>query len=165
MRRLFLNLLFLIFLGLSLTQARAQSTAIYGEVGGKGVFFSMNYDRRLMRTTQGLGLRVGLGYGVSVDPTYWTVPAGVYWLAGERGNFFEAGAGVTYVTITNVPAGDKTSFGNKDWYGDQKFVFGTLNIGYRHQPRNGHFNFRTGLTPMFGRTTMLVPYLSVGCNF
>jgi hypothetical protein len=165
MRRLFLSLFFLIFLGLSLTQASAQTTAFYGEAGGQGVFFSMNYDRRLMRTTQGLGLRIGVGYGVSVDPTYWTIPVGVYWLDGDRGNFFEAGAGATYVSLSNVPAGGKTTFGNTDWYGNQKFLFATLNIGYRRQPRTGHLNFRTGLTPMFGRAVMMIPYLSVGYNF
>lgn len=163
MRKLCLNLIFLAAIGLS--KADAQTTAFYGEVGGQGVFFSMNYDRRLMRTTQGLGLRAGVGYGVSVDPTYWTVPVGVYWLAGSEGNFFEAGAGATYVVLNNVAAGEETDFGNKKWYGNQKFLFGTLNVGYRHQPRVGHLNFRTGLTPMFGRVVMLIPYLSVGYNF
>ena len=163
MRKLYLNLLLLTVIGLS--EACAQTTAFYGEVGGQGVFFSMNYDRRIMLTTQGLGFRVGVGYGVSIDPTYWTIPVGVYWLAGSDGNFLEAGAGATYVSLSNVPAGERESFGNKDWYGNQKFLFGTLNVGYRHQPRVGHLNFRTGLTPMFGRVVMLIPYLSVGYNF
>lgn len=165
MRNFYLILIVLGLCGIPRSAVLAQMTAFYGEVGGQGVFFSMNYDRRLMRTTQGLGLRVGFGYDISVDPTYWTIPVGVYWLAGGEGNFFEAGAGATYVSLSNVPPGDKESFGNKDWYGDQKFLFGTLNVGYRHQSRNGHLNFRTGLTPMFGRVVMLIPYLSVGYDF
>lgn len=150
----------------ALTQrATAQKTAFYGEVGGQGIFFSMNCDRRITYTTSGFGIKAGVGYDVSIDPTYWSIPVGVYYMLGDEGNFFEMGAGATYVSITNVPAGTRVDFANKDWYGDQQFLFGALTIGYRHQPRVGHLNFRTGLTPMFGRTVMLIPYLSVGYNF
>src|ERR1700743_1771229 len=161
MRKFYLNLLLLTLLGLS-DRALAQKTAVYCEVGGQGIFFSMNYDRRITYTTSGFGVRVGLGYDVSFDPTYMSIPVGLYYMAGDGGNFFEAGVGATYVSITNVPPGGKVDFANKDWNGDQKFLFGTLNIGYRHQPKESHLNFRTGLTPMFGRTVMLIPYLSVG---
>jgi hypothetical protein len=164
MRKFYLNLLLLTLLGLS-DRALAQKTAIYGEVGGQGVFFSINYDRRITYTTSGFGFRVGLGYDVSFDPTYMSIPVGLYYMAGGGGNFFEMGAGATYVSITNVPPGQTADFANKNWVGDQKFLFGTLNIGYRHQPKESHLNFRTGLTPMFGRTVMLIPYLSVGYNF
>jgi hypothetical protein len=164
MRKFYLNLFLWTLLGFS-DKAIAQKTAFYGEAGGQGLFFSLNYDRRITYTTSGFGVRVGVGYEVSIDPTYWSIPIGFYWMVGNDGNFFEAGAGATYVSITNVPVGDKVDFANKNWYGDQQFLFGTLTVGYRHQPREGHLNFRTGLTPMFGRTVMLIPYLSVGYNF
>ena len=150
---------------LGASQAAAQKNAFYGEVGGQGVFFSLNYDRRITYTTSGFGVRAGFGYNVSFNPAFFSIPVGVYYMAGNEGNFFEAGAGATYVNITNVPPGGKVDFANKDWLGDQKFLFGTLTVGYRHQPRESHLNFRTGLTPMFGRTVMLIPYLSVGYNF
>lgn len=151
---------------LALTQrAIAQKTAFYGEVGGQGVFFSFNYDRRITYTTSGFGVKAGIGYDVSIDPTFWSIPVGAYYMVGDDGNFFEMGAGATYVRITNVPPGQKADFGNKTWDGDQRFLFGTLDLGYRHQPRVGHLNFRAGLTPMFGPMVMLLPYLSVGYNF
>ena len=166
MRNIHLNLILWMLFGLSgLSPAAAQKNAFYGEVGGQGIFFSLNYDRRITYTTSGFGFRVGVGYDVSIDPTYMSIPVGVYYMVGGEGNFFEAGAGATYVNITNVPPGQKVDFANKNWTGDQKFLFGTLNIGYRHQPKESHLNFRAGLTPMFGRTVMLIPYLSVGYNF
>jgi hypothetical protein len=163
MRKFYVNLILSMLLGFS--QAAAQKNAFYSEVGGQGVYFTLNYDRRITYTTSGFGFRVGLGYDVSFDPTSMSIPVGVYYMAGAEGNFFEVGAGATYVNITNVPPGQRVDFANKSWYGDQKFLFGTLTVGYRHQPRESHLNFRTGLTPMFGRTAMLIPYLSVGYNF
>jgi hypothetical protein len=42
---------------------RAQS--VFGELGGNGLLFSVNYDTRFSRSDKGLGMRAGLGFSVA----------------------------------------------------------------------------------------------------
>jgi hypothetical protein len=162
------NLIAIALLFLFLPRAGAQTylNAAYAEVGGQGILFSLNYDVRLNHTVAGPGLRVGLGYGVSTDPSYFSVPVGVNWLFGNyRGHYLELGAGMTYVSISNVAPGDSISFANKEWHGDQRLFLATTVIGYRYQPEVSHFHFRAGFSPQFGKAVWMIPYLSVGYAF
>jgi hypothetical protein len=140
--------------------------AIYTEVGGQGAFFSVNYDSRLTSRVDGLGFRVGVGYGVSSTPCYVSFPVGLNWLAGSGGNYFEFGAGATYINLTSVVPGSGVGFANKTWNSDQHFLCASTVIGYRRQPGDGHLSVRTGLAPLFGGgAVMLLPYLSLGWCF
>ena len=140
--------------------------AIYTEVGGQGILFSINYDSRLTSRVDGLGFRVGVGYGVSSTPCYVSFPVGLNYLLGHGGNYFELGAGATYINLTSVVPGSGVGFANKTWNSDQHFLCASTVIGYRRQPGDGHLSVRAGFAPLFGGgAAMLLPYLSLGYCF
>jgi hypothetical protein len=70
---------------------RAQS--VYGEIGGNGILFSVNYDVRFMKSQKGLGARVGIGYLADI----LTIRVGINYLVGRSPNLFEAGIGYLLV--------------------------------------------------------------------
>jgi hypothetical protein len=141
--------------------------AVYAEAGGAGLLFSMNYDARFTKSLDGLGFRVGLGYSFTNDPTFITFPVGVNYLLGRHGNYFEIGANATYVTITNRNNDYLFNLGGQDYDSrTTNLVFGTVNLGYRRQPVHGGFNFRGGITPIFGKgISSIFGYISLGYNF
>ena len=145
--------------------ARAQSArdstshfsrnAIYVEALGPGVFYSINYERRI---TQGISLRGGF--------TAWSglvgFPLMVNALLGQDGDYFEIGIGaVPCYTPTPLPSSFSYIKSGKG------FMYGTATLGYRHQPYNGGFLFRIDFTPIFARlnTFMLWGGMSVGYAF
>jgi hypothetical protein len=160
---------------ISLKKERLQGTvitdrppqAIYSEFGGSGLFLSMNYDTRLSKRVDGPGLRAGLGYSFSSAPSIISVPLVFNYLLGRNGNYFEMGAGGTYVNMIDNNGYHYISFANADFTPDRtNLFFGTLNFGYRRQPVRGGFNFRVGLSPVFGEGAAgLTGYLSLGYNF
>ncbi len=144
-------------------QLHAQTAAksIYFELGGPGLA-SFNYDMRLQKKEDGLGFRVGLG-GFKVDGTgALFIPLGLTYLLGkDQKNYFEFGAGVTIVSITDSYEDDYDSDGSFNT------TFGHAYFGYRLQPKNGGFLFRAGITPIFN-SDGFVPYyagISFGYKF
>lgn len=141
----------------SLTAQKATKAA-YVELGGAGVA-SLNYDMRLMKKNDGLGLRVGLG-GFSInDGSYKTtalfVPLELNYLFGKDDrHFFELGAGATIVSVKNRNNDPYFQDSNNDKFNS---TFGHLYFGYRVQPKDGGFLFRAGLTPIFGKG-YFIPY-------
>lgn len=121
--------------------AQKAAKSIYGELGGPGLA-SINYDTRFARREDGLGMRVGIGgFSFSNEESLVLLPMGLNYLVGkDTRNYFEAGAGVTYVRA-------------RDAFGDDPFngTFGHLNVGYRLQPRHGGFTFRAAINPLFGQ--------------
>lgn len=144
MKKLFLSLFSTVILCSSATWVAAQSVgysrpqqAAFVELGGNGLIVSFNYDTRLQNRPDGWGLRVGAGgLAAGNDFTFVSVPVQVNYLAGRNGNYFEVGAGITYSN-------------GRFWGIDDSRLFGTTTFGYRHQPVNGGFLFRAGLTPIF----------------
>lgn len=64
---------------------------IYVEVLGSSLFYSVNYEARLInKNSFGLSARIGL----TVFPNVTLVPIGISILKGKRINFFEAGAAI-----------------------------------------------------------------------
>jgi hypothetical protein len=122
---------------------RAQN--VFVEVGGAGLFFSANYDTRFSQQRDGLGGRLGLGWWHAVNTTFVTVPFQLNYLLGGKSHFFEAGAGATYMHLSN------TYFGNPIIGNDPKVVNSTVvtttTIGYRYQPFNGGLNLRVSFNP------------------
>ncbi|HTI06985.1 MAG TPA: hypothetical protein VL832_00475 [Puia sp.] len=141
--------------------------AIYAEIGGAGVVLSLNYDTRLTKKEGGLGVRGGIGYSCSSNPSFLTVPVGLNYLLGGKGHYLEMGAGVSYLHITNDHGYDYLAFANKAFYKDRTdLLFETLNIGYRRQSSTTGLNFRIGLAPIFGEGVHGVGgYLGIGYNF
>ena len=113
---------------------KTRQQAVYIELLGQSVAYSVKYDRNFFRGDGGLGMSIGLGYLPAVDiSNILSVPASINYLIGKNGNYFEIGAGITYIGKV-----DPGSFTNH--------VLGTLWVGARHQPVNKGFIFRAGLT-------------------
>lgn len=143
----------------SQTEVLPSRTAFYAELGGPGILFSANIDRRFKVSHLGWGWRAGVGFVTSNDATYnpttgqydWedrsvlTVPLQINYVFGKgvSPHTFEAGAGLTYV-------GQKLDIMN---YYDEKEsqLFGTFAFMYRRQPMDGGFMWRIGFTPLVAK--------------
>ena len=156
----------------SLPPKSTGQTSFYAELGGPGILFSANIDRRFGPTQLGIGGRVGLGF-VSVDfddydPNNYsyrqrsilTVPVQLNYVFGKENSVhtFEVGLGATFlgrkVAILDFPYEEPTQ------------IFGTASFMYRRQPKNGGFSWRGGITPLIARG-YIQPFagFSVGYNF
>ena len=152
-----IHLLILCFI--SLFSATAQDKAFYVELGGPGLA-SINYDMRLNAgKPDGFGFRAGVG-GFNIDKVgLLTIPVGVNYLLGNQTkNYFEFGAGATYINASEEWSNDEGNF---------KSTFGWLNFGYRYQPQDKGFMFRAAINPVFGKFGFLPYYggLAVGYKF
>lgn len=133
--------LLLVSLAFTVTYGQKAAKAAYVEIGGPGLA-SANFDMRFANTEDGAGFRLGVG-GFSVDGiSIITVPVGLNYLIGkDKRNYFEAGAGFTYVNLSTKNKGTSKSF---------KSSFGNVTLGYRFAPARGGFFFKAELTPVFG---------------
>ena len=132
--------------------------AVYGELYGRGIVFSFNYDTRFQKTLNGIGCSVGAGAFFVGDGGFVTVPVSLNYLAGNNGHYFETATGFTYASATFSGFGDGSSGGST--------VLGTLTFGYRSQPVKGGLNFRAGLNFLGGSGIFIpYPYISLGYNF
>ncbi len=118
----------------------AQKAAIsaYAELGGAGIA-SANFDMRLQKKEDGLGFKVGIGGLIANSnfdrTTITTIPIGLNYLLGkDNRNYFEMGAGVTFISLREQ-SNNYYGYGNSS---DSKFksTFGHLYFGYRLQPKD-----------------------------
>ena len=132
--------------------------SFFAEIGGAGIMFSANIDRRFKESNLGFGGRVGLGFVTAYqydsssygyyyeDPvSTFTVPVQLNYIFGKENSphTFEVGAGITYV-------GKKLEI--MDFYDDkQSQWFGTFSFMYRRQPKDGGFTWRIGFTPLYAK--------------
>lgn len=147
-------------------------TSFYAELGGPGILFSANIDRRFKPSTLGWGFRAGIGF-VTADEekivngnneynpaSVITVPIQVNYIFGkyDSPHTFEVGAGLTY-------AGRELDIMN--FYDDRKSkLFGSFSFMYRRQPANGGFSWRAGFTPLVANGYIQPSgAVSVGYNF
>ena len=146
------------FISLNALHAQTAAKSVYAEIGGPGLA-SVNFDTRFSKTEGGLGGRIGIG-GFKVDDVgLLTIPVGLNYLIGKDSkNYFEIGAGFTYIHLSN---------NDEDYNGDFDGSFGHLSFGYRLQPVNGGFTFRAAIVPIFNKDGF-VPYyagISFGYKF
>lgn len=142
--------------------------SFYAELGGPGILFSANIDRRFTKSHLGIGGRIGLGF-ITDDfgdmynytrKSILTLPVQVNYIFGKPSSVhsFEIGAGVTFT-------GKKIDLFS---YNDKKSqsVFGTTSFMYRRQPMDGGFSWRLGFTPIIAGSSV-EPFggVSVGYNF
>ena len=125
---------------------QSAAKAVYAEIGGPGLA-SANFDMRFQPREDGFGFRVGVG-GFAIDgANILTVPVGINYLIGkDQKNYFEIGAGFTYINAKDTYASDNFSSS-----------FGNLTLGYRLAPANGGFFFKAAITPVFG-SGFFIPY-------
>jgi len=133
--------------------------AVYAELGGPGIA-SFNFDTRFSNEVDGFGGKIGVGgFKIIDDVGAVLFPIALNYLFGKDDRrFFEIGAGATLVSI-----GDKK---DKD-EDDDPFnnTFGHLHFGYRLQPADGGFNFRAGITPVFGDGYFIPYYFSLSFGY
>jgi hypothetical protein len=144
--------------------------SFYAEIGGPGILFSANIDRRFTNSSLGWGGRLGLGFvsgyleenssGYYEDPSsVVTLPIQVNYIFGKAGtpHTFEVGAGVTFL-------GKKVEV--LDFYDKPTNLFGSASFMYRRQPVNGGFSWRIGFTPLIAKGYIQAfGGASVGYNF
>jgi hypothetical protein len=122
----------LIFILTSFSADAQRSKIAYLELGGNGIFYSLNYDTRFANINDGLGARVGVSYYGNDGIVF---PLLLNYVIGNQNHGLELGAGIY------------TYFHTKTNYNDAVFPSGV--IAYRYQPTEKHFSFRAGWMPIF----------------
>jgi hypothetical protein len=141
-------------------------TMFYAELGGPGILFSANIDRRFTKSALGFGGRIGLGFVTTDVPTtttpnpfgggfYYnyetrsipTIPIQLSYVFGKTNSVhsMEVGAGVTF-TGRKIDIFDNNYSTNS--VGSS--AFGTASFMYRKIPKDGGFTWRIGFTPVIG---------------
>lgn len=154
-----------------LQPGRTARNAIYLELAGPGVLYTLNYERFL---TEHLSLRAGFSIW-SVDSLdivaqwiknfkYRSFPVMVTWLIGKKASHLELGLGIQPTFLE----GDFDVFyfihANEKSKGSG--ILGLSTIGYRYQKEESGFIFRIGMSPVFS-TSGVNPAvgLSLGYGF
>ncbi len=136
--------------------AQKAAKAVYAEIGGPGLA-SANFDMRFKKEEGGFGFRVGFG-GFSIDNQgLLLIPLGVNYITSkDNKNYFEAGAGVSYIHA-----------GKDFFFNDEPFTstFGFLTIGYRLAPIKGGFFFKASIDPVFGKGFFYPYYGGIGFGY
>ena len=132
--------------------------AVYLELAGNGLLYSLNYDRLL---TRNIAARVGfMGLGAATDSVSGGVvaaPLMVSYLFGEGNSHFETGLGVMLAAGAIDEVGEMQDEGFSG-------AIGTATLGYRYQRPGGGFLFRIGVTPLFD-TSGIAPWLGVSFGY
>jgi hypothetical protein len=182
MKKLFVSFLALYSLSALAQESKLENTigqtSFYAELGGPGILFSANIDRRFSKSAIGWGGRAGLGFVTSYEDIYVPQPGGGYYTSGRQlsvvtlpvqvnyifgkpssPHTFEVGAGVTVL-------GRKIDLFDSYYDQERSSVFGTASFMYRRQPAGGGFSWRAGFTPLIG-SGYIQPSggISVGYNF
>src|SRR5262245_3177980 len=160
------------------TEGREAKNAIYLDLAGPGLIYSLNYDREIIPD---LSARIGISYlsfGASASDgtgtttasasfSYWAVPITASYLGiGSQDNCLELGGGPIIMNFSGsgiVESDDADVSAG----GSVTTVALTGMAGYRHQPADGGFLFRVGVSPMMVLGANFVPwgYLSLGAAF
>jgi hypothetical protein len=146
---------------------RTAHNALYFEILGAGLFYSLNYDRRI----GDLALRGGVMYlsvssstgeGGSASASWLGVPLSVTYVGiGSAKHSFEIGAGLTIHSF----GGSASSLGVES-NGSSVKVLGHGILGYRLQPLKTGFFLRAGLSPIIGSGVFLPwPHVGLGATF
>ena len=129
---LFLLLSSAIVFGQSSKSRPNNSDAIYVELGGNGLFYSINYEK----TKRHFGLRFGYGVaglylGSSRD--IFIIPCELIYVSGKHKSKLETGIGFTFVNRNDKPLNE---------------YYGAVRIGYRFQGTND-FLFKIGFITLY----------------
>jgi hypothetical protein len=130
---------------------RTAVNTVYLELGGNGLWYSLNYERIL---PQNIALRVGTSY-MSMSASSGTANASIssfgvpltasYLGLGGANHKFELGGGILFEKFSGQAS---SGFGEKA-EGGGLFPMATFIAGYRYAPARGGFNFKLALTPVW----------------
>ncbi|MBX2930462.1 MAG: hypothetical protein KF781_00790 [Chitinophagaceae bacterium] len=156
------------------TFTKKPAQAIYAEVGGNSLLWSLNYDRRFSNRLDGVGFRAGVGYFPLGGSNLLVVPFGINILAGNKGHFVEMGLNATVVSASskNKSAPTVSKFGQLDFTGNKTNMLYGASMGYRYQkPDAKGFHFRAGVEPILGNryddkmVFAITGHISIGYSF
>ena len=121
--------------------------SIFLELGGSGLWYSLNYDR-ILRTYENDAItgRIGISYFGDIDDNAITIPVSSSYLLRIKNNYLELGGGPTFLL----------SF-------DEKIAgMGLLGIiGYRHYiKKNDRWMYRITFNPFFAEYSSDKHYLN-----
>ncbi len=144
--------LFAAFLLLAATASFAQAppepvrrNTFFLELGGNGMFYSLNYDRILLnRDNWKLSGRVGAMYLPPLNERNRHMvggPVEISYLRGRGRHFLELGLGGTVIYDTYALSNSRVN---------DLAVMAVARIGYRHQKPEGGFFYKVGFTPLLG---------------
>jgi hypothetical protein len=120
------------------------SNQVFLEVGGLGVYGSVNYERFILKN-KNVGVRAGLStynfvdFNGNFNPDL-VLPYGVSYFKGNRYKL-EVGIGQTVTSVVTI---DEESWGPKRTYR----VHGNFTIGFRYQKKEKGLIFRCAYSPM-----------------
>ena len=127
---------------------KAKSNNIYFELGGNGLFLSLNFEKELIKKTNLYG---HLGFGIyGIQPTYLTLPFGINYLLKSKNkyNSIEFGLGATY---TKADVKLYSIVDNKSNIPVKIQYFNIIpSISYRHNT-DKNFMYKLSLTPVFNQ--------------
>jgi hypothetical protein len=135
--------------------------AVYVELLGNALLYSVNYDRLFTPNVAG---RVGLMFVAAEDDDGDSGTAAIFplmgsYLWGDGNSHFETGIGLAVATASfDVDEIDI------DESGGGTGVYGTGVLGYRYQRPGGGFLFRVGLTPVF-TTSDFAPWFGLSFGY
>ncbi|MBN1620031.1 hypothetical protein JW890_04855 [candidate division WOR-3 bacterium] len=167
-----LSIYFLVFISLSgvlLSQdvKPFSKNAVYFEMFGPGILYSLNYEFRPVRP---FSLRVGYSswsmstFFLFIDGwfRFQAFPVTASYLTGQANHSLEIGGGLVPMHIEI----EGTDFFFGDEIDGSKTIFlGTGIFGYRYQPYKGAF-VRAAITPLFNSNNLLIyGGVSIGYSF
>ena len=118
-----------------------RKNAVYFEVLGNALFYSINYERKIKKNKYGFStFRIGIS---DFDDLFFPLTINEIF-DNDKKNHFEVGTGITFAVS------------QRTWTLDRNFI--TANIMYRYQKPNGKFMFRAGWTPLYFYEENLLPY-------
>jgi hypothetical protein len=122
-------------------EIRTASNAVYGELGGPALYYSLNYDRMLLPS---LGVRAGFGFVEATDGHGAVMlPVFVNWFPDAHvwsDSKLEIDFGLVY-----------HSSGVSTWFEDMedRGTYLSFGLGYRYQSLEDGILFRITATPLF----------------
>ncbi len=134
--------------------------ALYVELGGAGLFYSINYDRHLVG-----GLHLRGGYA-TLSNNYWLngrvhmVPVQLAFVSNAT-HALELGAGATFVKdngASGLELDTKNDTSNSE-------IAASFVVGYRYQPIEHGFLFRVGFTPFVGSNGRFLPFGGISFGY
>jgi len=136
--------------------------ALYVELLGAGLLYSINYDRHLIGRMHG---RVGyatfdFGFASGSDNLH-LVPM-QFMFVSDAEDALEIGAGVTMIVDQgrNAIRPHDSSAPSSDLR-----AVASLNVGYRYQPIENGFLFRIGFTPFIGYDGRFLPFGGISFGY
>ena len=123
------------------------TNAVYLELGGNTVFYSLNYDRML---TDHFSLRAGIEVMDKLNTL--AVPLMINYLFGSGDHKFELGLGGVFFSES-----DAGLLRYRHLFTPGVTSYATATLAYRFHPKGGGLLFRIGFTPILAENHFIAP--------